>query len=724
MLDIVPRTYTYMPIRVGTLDLVTISPSRYRLAETLPTGMVLQTIDEDEPRFVPYTDEEFYRLHVAGKARVEEGYFSEVKARLRNEIGKPFNKFKPHQQAKAHYFRALIEHYERVAEKEGGIARTKDELGPRMVEFCLAVQGFTNLEALKKHKGFKPISFGHFNRMYRAFIMSDENMLSLVSKDAGPKGRKLHVCAESLAIWQKHADRYAQDRRHKQRQLYIDMQSDIGTENRRREAEGEPIILSECSFKVFRNLIFRLGAYHVFRGRYGFKRAQRKFALSHGGFSLFKPGERVDIDEKLVDLMVLLEYAHIWETLSDEEKNLVHRIRLWVVVAIDVATRYILAMRFCYAPNEDTTIDVIRMMMSDKTELSSYLGAIAPWIGRARPELVYTDNGSALVSQKVLDTMHQCEVDHTRPPAEHPAARGHLESFFRGNDRVVRFYSGRTFKDVLEKMDYNPVSEASLPLDEFERAYIRAIVDVYHNSPHEGLGGETPHNAWVRMTLQYKMRPLIEPDVMRHIFGMELTRTLGGHGVTFFGIDYTSPVLARLFLDKGAVEVAIKVDVMDLTSISFEMDGGQYIADNAIALAPGIGLAEWVYMWKLIARTFKGTGAVTMPIVHETLNHMRLSGDSAALRNPIGMRNVSREEVLKEERKMMHKARLSPRPGDEPMPTLASPQPKAGAFLDEFAPGFENLVEEVKEELAAEAGKPKKTTTSRSQIGSAGDIGF
>ncbi|WP_140426944.1 DDE-type integrase/transposase/recombinase [Ensifer aridi] len=478
-------------------------------------------------------------------------------------------------------------------------------------------------------------------------------------------------------------------------------------------------------------MINKLSAYHVHCKRYSKPAADRKFGFTKGGFGFLRPGERIDIDEKRVDLMTLLEYANVWETLLDEEKNLVRRIRLWVVVAIDIATRYILAMRFCTKPNAKTTLDVIRMMMEDKREMSEYVGALAPWIARCRPEMIYTDNGSGLVNDEVAEVLVECEIEHTRPEAGQPQARGHIESSFRGHNRIVRHFQGRTFKDILEKGDYDPVKTASLPVDESERNYVRAILDIYHNTPHEGLGGETPHNAWVRQTQLYKMRPLIEPDVMRHILGMDDTRTLDGEGLRFMGVQYHSPILAQWLLDEGQVEVAVRIDMGDMTSIPFQKDGMWYIADNQIGLLPGISVPEWMTAWKMVGEKFSKSSAVNIDVFYAALRELRENGEAAALRNPLGIRHMTIEKVRDHERALLHRAGFTVLPAtNTPLP-LDPPVARKSAFVSSNAPGFTDIVGETAAQAAAEAKekaqsarKPKNGGKGLSSIGSADDIAF
>lgn len=725
MSNLQPKAFTYLPLNMTIMDRITVGGSHYRLHSDRDGEVILQSEDE-QITYAHFSALEFYKMHMEGEIKIEVGHHNKHRKKLKANPQLPYRSHSPKKRAKARFYHELIKAFDALDFRtEGGVNRTVDNLGPHMESLAIQALDVTRrILAGETVTGQKVPSVGHFNKMYHKFKLSGDNVQTLVSNDNGPKKKTL-VDAESLVLWEQYAEAYATAARPTQRDVWEDLIAEISKRNRQRGPDQHKLV--KPSFKVMRRMIKELGGYHVYCGRHGKSKADKKFGLTNGGFGFFRPGERVDIDEKEIDLMVLLEYAHIWETLTDEEKEAVRRIRVWVVVAIDLATRYILAMKFCTAPNSKTTIDVIRMMMEDKREMSQYVGAISPWIGHCRPEMVYTDAGSGLVNDEVADIMVECEIDHTRPAAGQPQARGHLESSFRTHRRIVRHFQGRTFKDIVERGDYNSVATASLPLDRFEKHYVRAILDVYHNSPHEGLGGETPHNAWVRQTQMYKVRPFIEPDVMRHIFGMEFTRTLDGDGLRFLNAQYHSPLLAEMLMKHGQMDVKIRVDLADMTSISFEKDGYWHIADNTIDLAHDIGVAEWIAVMEVVAAKFQSSTAITMDIVYTALSELRQSGTAAALENPLGLRNLSRDAIEKFERALIHKARLSVQKAPLAPLTIEAPVARAGAFIGESAPGFDDIVAEVNEQIAAnaankatEARETRKPETSR--LGNADDI--
>ncbi len=82
------------------------------------------------------------------------------------------------------------------------------------------------------------------------------------------------------------------------------------------------------------------------------------------------------------------------------------------------------------------------------------------------------------------------------PQVGQPNKRATVErSFGTTRTQFLPHFSGQTFANVGDKGDYDPGKNASLFVDELAPALVLYDVDVYHNSPHEGLYGETPRLA-------------------------------------------------------------------------------------------------------------------------------------------------------------------------------------------------------------------------------------
>lgn len=100
--------------------------------------------------------------------------------------------------------------------------------------------------------------------------------------------------------------------------------------------------------------------------------------------------------------------------------------------------------------------------------------------------------------------MRAAGVTLNRPKAGRPDARPFIESLFHSiGPLIAAYFEGRTFGSVAEKGDYNPEHHISLQVDEVIQLFTFAICDIYHNKPHSGLGGASPHNAWVRAVQEH-----------------------------------------------------------------------------------------------------------------------------------------------------------------------------------------------------------------------------
>ncbi|MQX71488.1 hypothetical protein [Sinorhizobium meliloti] len=182
-------------------------------------------------------------------------------------------------------------------------------------------------------------------------------------------------------------------------------------------------------------------------------------------------------------------------------------------------------------------------------------------------------------------------------------------------------------------------------------------------------------------------------------------------------------------MQDGSVEVPIRVDVGNIRSISFKKDGHWYIADNQIGLPDDISLPEWMAMWERVTREYAKSTAVTLDIFYAALRDLRESGEAAALRNPLGLRRVTMENVRSYERALLHKAGFTVQAALAAPASLPAPVGRRSAFLSANAPGYNDIVtDDEAVELAEKVarGEPAKTKTSRKNannpVGTADDI--
>lgn len=120
---------------------------------------------------------------------------------------------------------------------------------------------------------------------------------------------------------------------------------------------------------------------------------------------------------------------------------------------------------------------------------------------------VYVDNGSTFVSnqtQRILDTL-QILLIHSKPAR--PQGRGKIERFFR----------------TVREMFLRPLDEKSIKsIEDLNARFHTWLESEYHRSPHRGLDGSTPLEAWLAKA---KHIITVDPTVdLDDIFFHQITR--------------------------------------------------------------------------------------------------------------------------------------------------------------------------------------------------------
>lgn len=244
--------------------------------------------------------------------------------------------------------------------------------------------------------------------------------------------------------------------------LLRDLGAAVDARNLERAALGQPLLVKP-SRKSFEKLIKGLDPFFVTARREGEAAAREKFRITVEGIDVERPLERVEMDEWKVDLMTLLVHLKVWERMTVVERKAVLRSRLWATVAIDCATRYILAIKFfATAPNAESAAATLEMAVMDKSRLNFLFGSDS-WIGHGTPEQVVTDGGSAFISFEFRRMLADLGIAHSLPPAGEAKLRPYIESLFKSlSVQLLHWFEGRTFSDYLEKGEYDPQENASI----------------------------------------------------------------------------------------------------------------------------------------------------------------------------------------------------------------------------------------------------------------------
>ncbi|PWE49081.1 transposase [Thioclava sp. NG1] len=385
-----------------------------------------------------------------------------------------------------------------------------------------------------------------------------------------------------------------------------DTQDTFRRENNKREADGEPP-LPVPSKETIRKRILAFSPFEVCVAREGRDVAAKKFHPVGGGLALSRPLERVEMDDWTVDLLTIARHAGLEAALPPEllqELALDGKKKRWhLCVAICRTTRCIVGMSLSNSAPTSAAIQCLKMVVRDKGKWADAVGALDAWDMAGRPDLLVTDCGSQFASLLFQMATQDLSIDFERAAAGLPQLRATIERLFRTvSTQLIGRLSGRTFSDVVSRGDYPAEERAVLTLDDFTAILIRWVVDVYHNTPHEGLGGETPRECWRRLAGTVGVRPCPDARTLRLALGERWERTLSKQGLRVLNLYYNSALLMEHFRRNPNREVSLRWLADDIGQIEVLLGEEWHTVPAVLPGFDGRSAVDWIAAQRLIRK--------------------------------------------------------------------------------------------------------------------------
>lgn len=410
------------------------------------------------------------------------------------------------------------------------------------------------------------------------------------------------------------------------------------------------------SLSTFERAIRRIDKFQVVCARHGHKAARAQFHIVGRRAGPLAAGERVAIDNWLSQIMVLKLPKEFWSGLDDENVNALLKRRLSVCIAICEATKVVLGIRLSLTPNEQTSLEALEMVCRDRTDVALAAGCHEAWNHALTPEEVVSDSGSEFIGYRFRAAVTDLGSHNEIGKAGHPDARACIERFNGTLDRqLMPLFQGRTFSGIAEKGDYDPAAVANVTAEVLGKALVRWVVDVYHNLPHAGLGGETPNGAWARLSEEYGVRPPPSATVTRAVFGFNDLRQIQNRGIRFMGLFYRRSAdnrLAKLRQRIGQKKVRIRVDLRNLGAISVcadESGANWFTVHCDFDWMEGVSANEWLATVNRTRQRHADLAKLGEPVVLAALQDIRQMARGAAVAAGIGPSTMTAEMLLKHE---------------------------------------------------------------------------
>jgi len=377
-------------------------------------------------------------------------------------------------------------------------------------------------------------------------------------------------------------------------------------ENRARKRERQPQLIVPSKNTIFARLD-KFTPFEVTLHRKGEDAARKEFFPVGTGLQLGRPLERVEMDGWTVDLMTIAKSTRLLEKLAPElvrEMELDGGKKRWHLIgAICCTTRCLLGVTLSKSENVSAAVDCLQMTMRDKGHHADAVGALSPWSMHGTGDVLVTDNGKAFANYRFIAAAQTVGLDLIRAPAGLPQLRGTMERLFgTASTNLVSRLSGRTFSDVLERGDYPSEARAVNTVEDFAMMLVRWVVDVYHNTPHEGLGGETPLECWDRLSNIYGVRPGPDLRTQRIAFGVELERKIDKSGLTVLGVSYNSERLGRHFRQMGSCSLQVRWLPENIGAIEVSLNDEWVAVESVLPEFQGRTARDWTLCRNLIRR--------------------------------------------------------------------------------------------------------------------------
>ncbi|MBC7500584.1 MAG: transposase [Herminiimonas sp.] len=319
----------------------------------------------------------------------------------------------------------------------------------------------------------------------------------------------------------------------------------------------------------------------------------RQTSTASGTFIVRKPFEVVQIDHTKCDLLVV----------DDLYRTVIGR--PWLSVAMDIATRSILAILVTFEPPSAATVALlITRIVNTKTAWLKSLDLVIDWPMAGLPRSLHLDNGSEFHSKALGRGCTQFGIELTYRPPRRPQFGGHIERVIGTLMTKLKTLPGATGHSVKNRKNYDPEKTAALTLQEFERWLAIEIGERYHHTEHRGLKGGTPYAAW--QVAQPLRRVVNQPDDLYAAFLPAVRRTLHRGGIVFNHIRYWNPVLTPWLVQP--VELLVHYDPADISILHVKLPDGSYVKVGYADLRhPAIALWECLATLKHLRTASRAT---------------------------------------------------------------------------------------------------------------------
>ena len=319
--------------------------------------------------------------------------------------------------------------------------------------------------------------------------------------------------------------------------------------------------------RMLSRLIQEIPEIDKFSARFGRDAARNRFRSLKGQTNTTYPLQRAQIDHTVLDVFVIddVRYLPIG--------------RPYLTICMDCHTRCILGLYIGFTPPSIQSVSAcLKDCFTPKTNIRKiYPDLVHDWPAYGVMDQLVVDGGPEFYSSTMEQICLRAGIEWHASPRLTPWFKGGVERLIGTINRSIAHpLPGTTFRNILEKGEYDPEKHASVTLAELKSVVYKWVVDIYHQEKHRSIH-TSPAQMWNSSISGVEIRL---PDESLHF---EATmgrvfkeRRLSNSGVTFEGLYYNSKdleaLLSRESSSLGAsgnpkLKVEIRVDEGDIGSV-------------------------------------------------------------------------------------------------------------------------------------------------------------
>ncbi len=361
----------------------------------------------------------------------------------------------------------------------------------------------------------------------------------------------------------------------------------------------------QVSDRKFREFAKSLNPTAVKISRRGWDEMKRTMRSGFGEIIARMIGEVVQIDECQMPLWVFLEKTGLHQVIGEQTMRQLRREakqsesgKVWILVAIDVATGMPLAFHLAKSPNADDTLELLRRLVSDKTKLAEDAGCVNQPPPPVRPYMIVMDTGSGLwnnvVPRAILALGGAFRFGRTKSPSD----KAFIERFFStlGTD-LMKALHGYNGQGPGTKTDYDGQDMTVITMAQLEKYLWWYFTDClpFKTTQRKGSWGAIRHVVFDRMKQLYGMLPALSHREIRRAVGLRVTRTVSKMGVEAFRMPFQGDEKFRGWaLANIGAKVTICIDphrIEEATAIT--ASGDVHYLTASLSQFRHFSLSEW-----------------------------------------------------------------------------------------------------------------------------------